>query len=398
MPTITSVKSGVQSYYDLTWYEPGRNVATAASGRIWCTYWLPSGSYRQAYAAYSDDNGATWTEEAVNQAAVAYNDDPAIAVDTAGRPHVIWYDSYNRLVCHSYRESGAWQAYTVLDNDFGSGGGRVALAAGPDGRVHAMWNNPSARNEGYECQMLYRAWDGGWGSVQKLEAGPWTDLDVSNPYHDICVDAAGRVHAVWTARVLTEVYFHQLHYRCLSDGGWGPIEVWEQEDFSNWRYSSSIGADATGRVYAAWLYLTAPFATTDPLPWPDFWVRFREFDGSNWGPVQTAVVYPGDTKYNYWTGISVMALPDGNPAVVLAVPGYGSTSTRSNVIYHRRTGGAWSARQIISNQDNNAKYVSADEQHHYFVWSEYDYTTACYSVLFCTMEAAPSRRYAYFFA
>ena len=71
----------------------GRDICLDSSGRLWVVYSkIPAGLIRQQiYVAYSDDNGATWTEERVTTGYDGYHHFfPAIAADGFNGIHIVY--------------------------------------------------------------------------------------------------------------------------------------------------------------------------------------------------------------------------------------------------------------------------------------------------------------------
>ncbi|RJQ10671.1 MAG: exo-alpha-sialidase, partial [Bacillota bacterium] len=121
----------------------GRTLARTSTGRLWAVYVKSAGGYNQIYAAYSDDGGATWTEEAVTSAS-ANQAGPTIAIDSSDNVHVVWYGSswgtntaYENI---QYRKrTTSWQTQEAV-TDKNAHQYSPAIAIDSSDNVHVVWH------------------------------------------------------------------------------------------------------------------------------------------------------------------------------------------------------------------------------------------------------------------
>lgn len=306
----------------------GRRIASA-SGRIWVAYRRPDSGVNQIFVAYSDDAGATWTEEKPNQPNRAQLR-PSLAIDTAGYVHLAWLDTDGGsgfALLHAMRTAGDWQPYTSLDRS--SDG--VDLAPGLSGDIHAIWSGSTS--------LYYARWAGSWSSVETVESAACSNATC-------CVDTAGTLHAAWNMWAPTR---SELHYCTKSSGTWSPINVW----LTGRQYNALLPVlteDRTGHVHCASWQATTNYG----------YILYREYDGAIWG---SWVTLGSKLYYSMGAhGIGLTVDASGNPSVAVSLYGWQPPSSRWMLEYWHRSGGIWGAMEHITSDAWNVYYVSGDRR------------------------------------
>ncbi len=382
--TITTIKSGLDltTGYYATSPSSGRNVATDSTGRIWTAYYRrPGVTYTQVYAAYSDNQGQTWTEELVDQPNNKTERFAVIAIDGDDQPHVIWAQRQAGAyaILHSYRVAGVWQAYDTVQAGATTTGLNPASCSDSDGNIHVLW-----RYSDGTCRLKYNVWSGGsWGVAEEIESG-------ASLYYipQICVDDSGLVHALWVRDTVTD---SELRYAYRDAGGWSAIATWESAVLAAVQdYGPSIAADGLGKVHASW-------AKSISAAGDDWTIHYRRYDGTSWAAidiVDTLVSFDANTRVH---NTSIQICADDEPSIVAITGGVDADDPAYDNIYYwkRSVAGAWSAREAVTSDALFQSAISGDERHDYWAWGEGD-TSMNYSVKFGTKTVAARRRsYAY---
>jgi hypothetical protein len=124
---------------------------------------------------------------------------PGLALDTAGRPHVVWYGIREGAVQGPSRHSSIYEIfYTGFDGRAWSRPQLIstgfpdainpALAADRSGRLHAAW----FQSDGRDYQVRYAIRGAAWSEPETVLA---TRADAFNP--DLAVEPGGAVTLVW---------------------------------------------------------------------------------------------------------------------------------------------------------------------------------------------------------
>lgn len=136
---------------------------------------------------YQDDSG--WHKEVVDAAvADSYSCQASLALDHAGQPAGVWYDSTNKDVRYGHRVAGVWQKELVASaGDVGRGASIVFDA--DDQPVVAYWANPA------EVRLARRSAAGVWTSEVVIAAGT-ADLGATVPATEVRFGADGTMYVV----------------------------------------------------------------------------------------------------------------------------------------------------------------------------------------------------------
>jgi hypothetical protein len=175
---------------------------------------------------------------------------PAVALDGAGRPQVVWYGIREGPTPPPTKHGSIYEIlYTGYDGRTWSHPTLVsvgppdsvnpALAADAAGRLHAVWYQYNGR----AYQIRYAEYQGGW---QEPEGVSRTSADEFNP--DVAVDAQGRLALAWEQHD-AQGGGSVIDYTTRTAGAWTEPIVLSGAPAA---YHPSVGADATGTVWVAW--------------------------------------------------------------------------------------------------------------------------------------------------
>jgi hypothetical protein len=193
---------------------------------------------RTALADWSPVRRITWTSGG------SYS--PAVAIDSSGYLHVVWYDpspGNNEIYYKRSTDGGAswslsqrltWTSEHSLDPD---------IAVDSLGGVHVVWHDYTPGN----AEVYYKgSTDGGasWLPSQRLT---WTPATSELPA--VAVDAVDRIHLIWDdfAPGNSELYYK----RSLTGGSsWTPTQrlTWN----SGQSYSARIACSPAGHLHVVW--------------------------------------------------------------------------------------------------------------------------------------------------
>ncbi len=217
-----------------------------------------SGRLHVIWTRYDDDVGKiyyrVWTGQWTGpQARISppsgYAGYPALALDRSGHPQVVWYGIRTGAPAAQTRHQSIYEIYHVgFDGQHWSPPRLIsaglpdainpAMAAGGDGRLHAVWY----QYDGRSYQIRYAERDRDWSPPAGVVR---TRADEFNP--DVAVDAKGRVSIVWEhhdgSRSLIE-------YARRAGGRWDePVAL--SDGVSPARHPS-LAVTASGEPYVVW--------------------------------------------------------------------------------------------------------------------------------------------------
>ena len=246
-PSYT-IKTGASEYS--TAYTPQRNLARTSDGTLWCVYSRSDGTYEQIYISYSPD-GETWTEEQVSSGS-GHQYYPSVAVDSQDNVHVVWTGkgwgsnpNYNNIQ-YRKRTSSGWQAQeAVTDKD--STQYNPAIAIDSQGNVHVVWygggwgSNPNYYNIQYRKRT-----SAGWQAQEAL-----TDKDDKQYDPAIAIDSQDNVHIVWEGGGWgSNPDYYNIQYRKRTSSGWQAQEAVTDKDDD--QYYPSIAVDSQDNIHIVW--------------------------------------------------------------------------------------------------------------------------------------------------
>ncbi len=171
---------------------------------------------------------------------------PAIAVDSSGNLHMVWYDETSGNLEVYYKKStdagAAWSTSQRLT--WNSGNSRLpAIAAGSSANLHVVWCDDTPGN--YEIYYK-KSTDGGatWSTSQKL-----TGTSGASYCPVIAVDSSGNLQVVWYDSTPGN---NEIYYKKSMDAGatWSPSQRLTWNSGASWH--PVIALDSSGNPHVVW--------------------------------------------------------------------------------------------------------------------------------------------------
>jgi hypothetical protein len=388
MATIRTIQTDIGIWYP-TVYNSQRKVAVDSTGRIWVTYMrlmavTAGGNYEMICAAYSDDGGATWTEEQVTDLQ-ANQQQPSIAIDSDDVVHLVWTGTgwgvhtarYNIQYCK--RDGGAWGAVTQLtDIDTPPGQNYPVIAVDSDDYLHVAWTGDGhGVNTGF-VNVVYRQYTDAWQAVESV-----TDLaGESQLGTSIAIDSDDVVHLVWSGTGWgVESGFYNIQYRQRTGAGWQAQEGVTDED--DHQQHCCLAVAPSGVAHVVWDFGAIHGSTN---------IRYRQRTGAGWQVRETV------TDEDTYQMEPVISLGGGAIHVAWAWEYDDGADFWIDTAYRKRTGGSWSAVEMLTGSEDGYLhyYHSAAHDRPCFLWTrEYDPDWPdTYHVLFACVALGRPRVYA----
>ena len=331
-----------------TQYVP--SIAVDASGNAYAVWEdRRAGSYDDdIYFSYRPAGGSWGTNVKVNDdAGVARQEQPSIAVDPGGNAYAVWLD--HRVdwldVYFSYRPAGgSWGQNTRVNDVLGSVSGKPSIAVDRSGNAYAVWTD--SRGSGNRIYFSYRPAGGSWGSNVQVN-------DSAGRSPGIAVDWSGNAYAVWAKEGGGDVYFS---YR-PAGGSWGTSSRVNDEPgqaFEN--YEVSIAVDPSGNAHVLWEDFRNDLdgdIYSSYRPAGGSWtgnVRVNDDGGAGWQYYQCVAVDPGGNAYAAWADgrndddeiyfsyrpAGGQTCPAGNTPIVLIHGWHGPDDVEQSQLRHMR--------------------------------------------------------------
>ena len=351
-----------------TAYSHQRAIVRDSTGRLWTVYHRNvSGLGGNIFVAYSDNDGATWTEEAVtNISGDQYG--ASIAIDSSGYVHVAWagtgWGTYTARYSIQYRKrTSSWQTQEAVTN-IDSNQSPPSIAVDSFGYVHVAWHgqgwgvNTGAQN------IQYRKRTSSWQAQESV-----TDSASSQGFVPIAIDSSNYVHVAWYGQGWgTNTGRNNIQYRKRTSSWQAQESV---TDISSHQYLACIDVDSSNYVHVAWY----------GQGWGDYTavdqIQYRKRT-SSW-QTQEAVTNINATQLNP----SVVVDSSNYVHVAWYGQGWGTNTGRNNIQYRKRTS-SWQTQVGITDEANEQYYpslcpdLSADN--YALVWT--GYTGTQYNVYF----------------
>lgn len=217
----------------------GHRITRDSRGRLWVVYDDSRAGNWYIFASYSDDDGATWTEETVTGIAeMNTRGIPSIAPDSLGNIHIVYTDANGRST-YRRRTASGWESAEYLY----SPSEESSIAIDSQNNIHVSLTKYFAPNtEG----IIYRQKTGGvWQPIE----GVIYSLDQMNSR--IAVDLNDDVHVVWFGKHWgTYGDRMQLVYRKRTSGSWDGAEL--LTDPNRNQYYADIIVSTDGIVHVVW--------------------------------------------------------------------------------------------------------------------------------------------------
>jgi BNR repeat-like domain len=232
----------------LTWNGGGSeypDIAVDSSGNpqlVW-TDDTP-GNYEVHYRK-STDGGKTWAAAKRLTWNADSSQEPVIAVDSSGNPHVVWFDRTpgNDEIYYKKSPDGGttWDPAKRLTWD-SYGSWYPSIAVDSSDMLHLAWENATV-----EAPEIYykKSTDGGatWTPMKRLT---WTAGLSGSP--QIAVDSSNNPHVVWYDDTPGH---YEIFYKKSTDGG----TMWTAAERLTWTagsYDPDMASDPSGHVHVVW--------------------------------------------------------------------------------------------------------------------------------------------------
>ncbi len=202
----------------------------------------------EIYYGKSTDGGTTWPTGQRLTWNSGLSAGPAVGVDSSDNLHVVWQDNTpgNMEIYHKMSADGGatWTTGKRLTWIPGDSLG-PAIAIDSSGNLHVVWfDGPPGGN-----QIYYKnSTDGGttWTIGQRLS---WTSDGSAGPA--VAIDSSGNLHVVWYWYDYTPGKA-EIYYKKSTDGG----TTWTRSQRLTWNsgdsYSPAIAVDSSGNLHVVW--------------------------------------------------------------------------------------------------------------------------------------------------
>ena len=228
------------------------SLAVDAQGGLYVLWIDLRNGNRDVYFAARSAAGSWNSAERVNDdATLADQRHPSLAVDSAGNAYAVWQDSRNGDddVYFAFRPAdGAWSANSRVNHDAGvAGQAKPDIAVDGQGNGYVAWSRNTT--VGRIIEFAFRPQGGSWGAAE-LVSGSGAGVFYDEPA--IAADSAGNAALAWYYRYTDRTTVVTAYRR--AGGGWGgsypdplhlrPMFPWTVQETPT--SSSSASATRTG--------------------------------------------------------------------------------------------------------------------------------------------------------
>lgn len=196
---------------------------------------------------YARFDGSQWITSLVD-AAGEVGRGSAIALDSAGRPHISYYDETNVLWKHAHFDGSQWIVTVLDDVEFIAFNFRTAITVDAIGRVHAVASAYHYDGANWRGRLRYALKDGPGWTVSTIEQAA-ANRDLRIPA--ITTDAANHPHVSYLLYYNVEPITGDLKYARFDGVGWR-IEFIDTGDIADSDFSNDIALDASGRPHVSY--------------------------------------------------------------------------------------------------------------------------------------------------
>ena len=221
-------------------------IATDSNGNLNVTWHDRTPGAPEIFYKRSEDSGSTWTQHKniSNNSGSSYTSDNAIC--DSGNIHVVWYDNtpgnYEILYRRSEDNGNTWSQKTNISNSAGLSY-VPAIATDSAGNIHVVWYDTTYG----DWEILYtKSEDNGSTWTQPTNLSDNT----GHSYHpDIATDSAGNINVVWEDTTPTN---RQILFTRSEDGGSTWIQPKNVSNTSDSSENPAISTDSAGNIFVIW--------------------------------------------------------------------------------------------------------------------------------------------------
>ncbi len=230
-----------------------RRMAKESGGRLWSIYRDRDNGTYDIKVAYSDDGGATWTDETVDSGLTA-SAQCALAIDSNDTIHALWCDrqlvpTWEVWLWYRTRTSaGVWSGVTVVYNDALNFSASVEpdIAIDGDDNVHVAWVELIGNRF---IKYRKRTIGVGWGAIEDA-ATNGIDDHIETP--SIAIDSTNYPHIAYHKD--TPLNRFNIFYVFRTVAGWQPEEnVTNGVGGADDNEYPQIALDNSDNVHVAWM-------------------------------------------------------------------------------------------------------------------------------------------------
>jgi len=214
----------------------------------------------EIYYKKSTDGGATWTTAQRLTVTPGESWAPDIAIDSSDNLHIVWRDDTpgNREIYYKKGTDGGttWTTSQRLSVTPGDSQEEPAIAIDSSGNLHVVWYDSTPGN--FEIYYKKSA-DGGttWTADQRLTENSGESRDPT-----IAIDSSNNIYIVWSDHPFAPMgpWTFDLFYKKSADGGatwtpdqrltWTPCVSWSGPMGSGW---PDFAIDSSGNLHIVWL-------------------------------------------------------------------------------------------------------------------------------------------------
>ncbi len=279
----------------------------------------PHLAYYDAYSStvqYAWKDGADWHTQAVTDniggaSTYTYCD---LALDSLDRPHIAYYNEGSNAIEYASYDGTTWQT-EVLAHPNSPANGLVSLALDSQDRPHVSFSTFNGSGAG---ALYYLHYDGSWQS-EIVESG-------LGSYHSaLALDQAGRAHLSYVTcdNLYPDCHDERVMYAYNDGTSWQAQVVDNSGAIGRWL---SLALDATGRPHVA-------YAKWDG----DSHLYYAYLEGSNW---VIEVLSSSNSDFPMTLALALDGL--GYPHIAYMDPGWSS----SGLHYTYYDGTAWQRENV----------------------------------------------------
>jgi hypothetical protein len=293
----------------------GSAIAVDSAGNphvVWHAFnWMSS----DIYYRNSTDGGATWGAKKRLTWTSALTYDPDIVIDGRDTIHVVWR-SQNLMSTSNvyYKASGdlgsTWTAAKKITTN--ASGERPRIAVDSSGNLFVVWYDDTPGT--FQIYFI-KSMDNGvtWTPKERLTYSLNDCL-----YSDIAVDSSGNLHLVFSLLPAAEL-INVIYERSTDGGEYWPLTKWLDQTSVTVAVTPAIAAGGS-KVFAVWFGNDA--SSTDPT---ELYFKRSTSGGLYWGSIRR-LTWTSGNSYDPDVGLD----SSGNPHVIWADDTPGNTE-----IYYR---------------------------------------------------------------